>query len=181
MVSVGSRRSGKAGRKIAVGTICSEDPVVPNETMVELRVYGRSTAAAFSMPVDHVMGARWSKFGLATAPATSHDIWERRERCGRMVTEVEHIFQTATPLRILRIRHWKNSTLRQSSWSSTKFASDNLPRLYFPQPLYPPWTEPAGRFESTDTMDKKDEDVVAVKVDRTQVFQEARVFNVSPM
>jgi hypothetical protein len=30
-------------------------------------------------------------------------------------------------------------------------------------------------------MDKKDEDAVAVKVDRTQVFQEARVFNVSPM
>jgi len=30
-------------------------------------------------------------------------------------------------------------------------------------------------------MDKKDEDAVAVKVDRTAVFQEARVFNVSPM
>jgi hypothetical protein len=30
-------------------------------------------------------------------------------------------------------------------------------------------------------MDKKDDDGVAVKLDRTVVFQEARIFNQSPM
>jgi hypothetical protein len=148
----------------------------------ETRVHDRLTADAF-MAGYHVTVTESSNVGVSHSTSHRPRYLGRHERCGRTRgrrrTHLPNYYLDESPT----AGNKRTALFDSPSWSSAKFASDNLPRFQFPQPLYNP--PPVGRISrslrSTDTMDKKDEDVVAVKVDRTQVFQEARVFNVSPM